>query len=977
LSTPLTVEACKTETVDIVADISTDATASAEHNIAIELPSDFQSNAKDVNGNFPLRGNTFRVATVTSGKVTVDFRTVSPDEVEVGDKSVVVGKFELSTDSVEDQTIYAMTLEQNGTISDGNITNIRIARTDGTVLTNTVASTEGDFATLTFDPPFTIIQGDKITLEVLADVVGGAGDTVQIDFEEESDIFAVGSLYGYGVNGQLYGSQVELDTDAADEVTIKAGQLTIELDGPVQQKYTRDDNDAVLANINMVAGGDPVNIRDMYVAIEGQTASGTGLGAGSDIRDVLEGVEIRNTKTGQTISAVPLNTQGTATTGDYFSNNSETWQIYRFDDFDVDGSQSWQFRVDFIDNGSTVHPMNGDTFRVHVCTEPKNTTAGTQGCDFGGLITEVETYNLVAEGATTGDDVTDVRPGGDVTGNLHRIAAPTLNVSVQGIGSADTAVKNSKNVNLFRFEARAGEAEDLLLTSAIFQADMGSLQNAQNFTLWYDSDGDSVVDTILETGVTSQGTPRTVTFNDITGGGVLLAAEESTIFEVHANIAASLTSSQLRMQFATGSTYLEAEEADNGSSLSGISTNGSSATADIVVTTALSKLYTLINQGDLFVTADSTPVRSRQLLGGTLGDSVLRLQFRAQNEDIDVTDLQLTASGTNASSIDRLELYAEGATSPFATATTSGCGSDDTPTSTFCANMESRQLVVKKGQNMDVIIRPRMKSDQQGATSGQDIELYVSQFSPVTNVTNSGAIRARGAESSNNLDANGGNATSSSGAVFIGRDTTGGANAVIRSNISDVVLSKIVSITNANPDADGKSVPTGVSAIGQFKFTAATNTNSLNGLNKATLSGVTFNIVATNVDLDGSAFKFYNKADTSTKQSCSLVGATNSSGSLVVSCMGLKASSVDTSLDSGESVTFVLEANVTNPNTGSINSTLQVSLQHFSDRAFTTYTSDSASTSGHIHWLDEDTSATDFYWIEYSETEVKSTSYQS
>lgn len=992
LSEPLMVEACETVTVDVVADFATTADTSAEHNVAVELPSDIQSNALDTEGTFPLRGNTFRIASVTSGTLEVDYRTVSPDEVEVGDEGVVVGKFELSTNSVEDQTVYSMTLEQNGTAGDGDLQNIRIARTDGTVLTNTVVSSTADFVTLTFDPPFTILEGDKITLEVLADIVGGAGDNVVMHFEEESDIFAVGSLYGFGVNGQLYGSQVSIDTTTtADTVTIQAGELTIEIDGPVQQKFTRDDDDATLANFEIATGGDGIDIRDFYVAIEAETSSGVALPTSVDISEILEDVELRNTKTGQSVSAVRLTTAGTygVSTG-----NTSTFQIYRFDDFDVDGASTWELQVDFIDNGTSAHPTNGDKFRVHACT----TVGSTATCDFGGVLgTAVTTYNLVAEGASTGDDVTDVRPGSTVTGNFQRIATPELNIAVKSIGTVDTAVKNSDNVNLLRFEARAGEAEDILFTQAIFTSGSGSLQNAQDYTLWFDSDGDGVVDTIAQSGESVQS--GNVTFDDLQGGGVLLPAEESVLFEVHADISSSLTNDDLRLRFATGATnYIEAEEADNGSSLTNLSLNGTCGTSpcEIVVTTVQSKLYSLVNQGDLFVTLDSTPTRSRQLLGGTLGDTILRLQFRAQNEDIDVTDLQLTSSGSNASSIDRLELYKDGATTAFATATVSGCGSDDVLTvnagngnatvQTFCANMENGQLIVKDGENLDVLVKPRLKNDEQGAISGQDIQLFVTKTAVSDNSTGSGAVRARGRESSSNLTANDADA-SNEGEVFIGTDSVA-TNAHIVGQVNDVVLSKITTIANANPDADNTNVPTGISPIGQFRFTAATNNNTLNGLNKATLSGVIFNVTASQVDLESGTFKFYNKADSSSKATCVVAsGSISSTGSLLVSCPNLRTASTwsagtvgDTQLESGEQSTFVLEVNIQNSKVGSTTSSIQVSIQDFTTRSTDTY----GPSTSHIDWTDEDSAAVSagttssrFKWIEYTDTVVRSTSYKS
>jgi hypothetical protein len=972
-TSPLTVSACQTVTLDIVADFDTTLTAGAEHNLALELPSDFQSNALDIEGNFPVRGNTFRIAAVTSGEVEVDYRTVSPSEVDVGDTKKVVGKFELSADSVEDQTVYSITLEQNGSASDGDITNLQIRRSDGTVLTNTVASTTADYATFVFDPPFTILEGDNITFEVVADIEGGAGETVSFHIEETGDLFAVGSLYGYGVNGQLYGSQVSIPADDADSVDIQAGEFTVELDGPVQQKFTADADDAILANIAFMTGGEALDVQDMFIAIEAETSTGAGLAVsgltGSDeIHEVLEDVELRNKKTGQTISGVRLTT-GTDVSG---STTSQTYQIYRFDDFIVEGSSDWELRVDFIENTSG-HPKSGDRFVVHLCT-----AVGTAEC-FDSLISGgTDDFNMVIEGLSTGDTVTDVRPGTTITGNYHRIASPEFTISVIGNTSAESAVKNSKNINLLRFEARAGEAEDILFTSAIFNSQSGSLLNAQNYALWVDTDGDSVVDTILEKGVAAQSSQ--VSFDELAGGGYVIPAEETVSFEVHGDISANFTNDDLQIRFATGATsFVEAEQVDDGSSLSDISINGSDATAQIKVTTANSRLWTLTNQGDLFVSKDTEPAQSRQLLGGATGDAVLRLNFRASNEDIDVTDLQINSSGSNASSVLRLDLFKQGETTSFATATVSGCGSDDVQTNwgssagtstAFCANMESQQLIIPRNDNLDVIVRPVMKTDSAGATSGQDIQFFVAKQAVSNSATGSGAVRARGLQSSLNLTANDADSTAD-GEVFIGRTAVATTNLNVVGNPNEVVLAKITSIANAG--AASGVIPSGsAQPIGSFRFTAAANSNSLNGTNKATLSGVIFTVSATNVDMAGGDFKFYNASDASTKATCTIITSQASgSGSLGVQCASLPSSNVNTVIESGQSATFVLEATVSNPNiTG--NSTLQVSVTDFSSISNATF----GSSASHISWLDQDTSSTTFYWIEYTGgTVVNSTSW--
>jgi hypothetical protein len=194
-------------------------------------------------------------------------------------------------------------------------------------------------------------------------------------------------------------------------------------------------------------------------------------------------------------------------------------------------------------------------------------------------------------------------------------------------------------------------------------------------------------------------------------------------------------------------------------------------------------------------------------------------------------------------------------------------------------------------------------------------------------------------------------------------------------------------------DSNNKStlntaIPTGTQRqIGQFKFSTAAANNLKNGTNKWTLSGVIFNVNATNVALGTgdntaaatSTFKFYNKADQTVKATCTAAATSTSgagsSGSLVVTCRNLQTtSSVLTQIDPGTDATFVLEAQVANAKiSNNSTSTLQVSLQNFTDPAAQTL----SSTDAHIVWADLENSSTvtKFNWVEYPETSVNGTSY--
>lgn len=1022
---PLVVKKGQTVTVDVAVDFTSSATTASEHTATVELASDFISNAKEVKGNFPVRGATFRVAAVAAGSVSVAYRSVTPSQIKVGDKAALVGKFEFSLDPTEDQTIYSVTLENDGTTSDGDIVNLQIVRTDGTVVANTVAATIADFATFVFDPPLTILEGDKLTLNVKADIVGGAAKTVKMHFDESSDIFAVGSLYGYGVSSQLYGSLVQLPTETTTlptTVNIDAGQFTININGPTTQNYTPDDDDAVLANISFDSGGqEDVDIEELYIAIQGTTATGAEFSVGragaasyDEPREALQGVELRSKTTGRTISGIIPDTSSAVWTGSNSPGSTAgAYTIYRFDDFTIAGKEQYEFRVDFLDNSATTNaaPKNGDRFRIHICGEPtyvldsaNNLTSNSTTCDFSGLVTASTTYQMKVTGVSTNDRIGDVRPRGTISGNFQDIKTSALTLTGRPQASTDVSVSNAKNINLLRFEARASEAKDVLLTDIIFYAGAGSLNNGNNYALWVDTNADGNVDTVLESGVaSSNGSPATITFSKIQNGGYVVPKETTVVFEVHGDIASSLTSSTLQLQFATGSTFVQAEEADNGSSLSNLyctnpsgtqrpcpsgTTNALSA-SQIVVSLASSTVYSLRSQGDLYVSKSTNPIRNRQLLGGKLEDEILRLQFHAEYEDIDVTDLIFTGSGTTVSAngfgnnVDSLELYKVGATTPFGTATVGGCSSTtDVLSNSMCANLDNKQFVVPRGADVDILVRPRMKTDEQGAHSGSGVLLYIDPTA--TSWSGSGAVRARGLQSSNNLSGSDGDATAE-GEVFIGR-TTVGVNAEIEGNLNRVVLSKVVSITNANPDPNGTAIASGTQPIGQFKFTAATHGNTKNGSNDWTLSGIIFNVNATNVLLGdstqvtpaGTDFRLYNKANNSVKAVCQAPATSTSanaqSGSIVVICGDVAAAGVNTELNSGEDQTFVLEALVSNPKIANTNSTLQVSLTSFTSSTATTMTS----ATNHIMWKDKDSGySTNFFWVDYPETTVNSTSYQS
>ncbi|TSC57404.1 MAG: conserved repeat domain protein [Candidatus Peregrinibacteria bacterium Greene0416_19] len=620
-----------------------------------------------------------------------------------------------------------------------------------------------------------------------------------------------------------------------------------------------------------------------------------------------------------------------------------------------------------------------------VLWKPGSLKSGEASTGTISFMTTAKTPELVSGSMAVSSGTTDPNPANNQSPTVFTTVVAqqqkgTIDVAVKSIGTADVAVKNQKNVNLFTYEVRAS-GRDTLLTGTQFVASQGNLNNAQNYNWWVDTDFDNKVDTIIEKGVPAMN--GTVRFDKPVGGGFVIPVDKSVRFEVHTDIAPSLVPGQEMLQLAfdtKASDYIQAEDVNTGGPLVGIKTDGQGS-GDITVVTTPSITYMLKSNGSLYVQKDTVPVRSHQLLAGATGDEVLRLTFHAEYEAADVTKIHLSPEGGSAQSVDRFELYLEGALTPFATATVGGTGSDDVPPGTFTANMQSQQLLIPKGQDVKVLVKPRLKSDVDGAVIGKAVKLFLSEDPVIDAATGRGAVHARGLSSSNNYAGNDGDAMDE-GEVFIGTSTPA-ANVRIVGIGHTVVFSKTVGIVNANPDPNGTPVPVGVSAIGLLKHIVAANVNSKNGLNKQAYDGFIYNVNATNVSIATDSFAIYNKANSTVKAYGTVLNTDGTpvttltvTGSFLVLFDHLLDSSVNTVIDQGTDATFVVEANILNPKVTNQASTLQVSLQNFNDSSYGAF----GAQGSHVKLKDRDNSpatSRDQFWIEYADSVVKSTSYQS
>ena len=533
-----------------------------------------------------------------------------------------------------------------------------------------------------------------------------------------------------------------------------------------------------------------------------------------------------------------------------------------------------------------------------------------------------------------------------------------LGIDQQKTGVISTIARGQQDVTLVKFTA-ASNRQNVILTSLTFTALQGSLAYAQHYSLLLDSNNDGSYETTLQAeGKMDSGK---LIFEMIGTGakGIVLQKDRSYSFLVNADLVSTLSPVTLELGFATTlSDYVEAQGAEDGITLTGIETDGScpSDNCFIVVNTVTGGGVNVVDRGNLYVTEDTTPVRSHILLGGTHTDELMRLRFRAENEDVDVREIRFDGVST---SIDSLRLYAvtPGGTvdlesAPLARASHGQCPSQ--PTTRFCIEFPLNVFVVPANQELTLVVAADMKTDTMGAVSGQTVTLSIASATDSTNL----AVEARGKVSLENLKQNDGSANAS-GEIYIGKSSPS-ANAAITGKTHDVSLAEIAAITREGP-AQTLAIPTGMTAIGSFRIQAAAHSNSQNGSNNVILQSMTFHVSAIGVELDAASFKLRTQNAADTTLACT---GGQTTGSFDVTCSSINSSSVQSRLGSGEFVVYQLQANVTNPAAGTGNRTLYIEIPTLGQRTVT----------NSITWTDE---ITTFTWVDLNQTSVQGTIFKN
>ena len=265
----LTVPANGSKTVTLTASVGTSATVMAQIRYGLASASAINASAT-FTGNFPVIGNSFTIVPAGQlGSLNVSkFGTPDKTSVKTGDKDVVLEKFTVSAGSNEGVTITKIVVTNGSaaTISDSDVSNIRIRKTDGTVVAGPLTFTNKK-ATFVLSSPITLQKGESVNLEVVADIAGDSSSNGRIIQAQ----IAAGDVVGTGLNS---GTNITSSgSTTGTQITIGLETLTVSMSSSHPQGanaiFVKTTNKKTLAAWDVRANGGNVILSQVKIKGDG------------------------------------------------------------------------------------------------------------------------------------------------------------------------------------------------------------------------------------------------------------------------------------------------------------------------------------------------------------------------------------------------------------------------------------------------------------------------------------------------------------------------------------------------------------------------------------------------------------------------------------------------------------------------------------------------------------------------------------
>lgn len=601
LNEPLTIKSGQTRTYTIA--INRPSSASDGGDIVKMAVMAVDAGSATVSGALPVVGSPITMnSSLTIGTATLTRGVNDPGTgatKEIGTAGYIFTALRVTAGSAEDVKVKWVSMNQSGSAATTDLKNVKV-NFDGTDYPITI-SADGKYYTANFGDGVTITKGNTKEFYVKGDIESGTNRGIDFDLYRYTDLYVVGSQFGYGLTPTATDSgDSSTDDDGtlqatnpvwdAYEATVGAGSLTVTKSTAVPaQNIAVNLNEQPLGAFDVEVKGEDVNVTSLIVRVSANKND-------TSVTEVdYSQVALYDNTTGKVVGG-PLDGSGTA----------DAEMIFTFTDsitFPI-GKRAYLLK------GKLSTDFDSDTL-ISASTTPNGWTA---------------------TGAVSGNTITP-SPTTAVTGNSYTVKTATSSISLSNEPANQNVVAGTTGFTFAKilFDGTSS-GEDVRFTSAQFalETDTGS-SNPTNCQLF---DGTTALNTGTNVQNPTSDGQKTFTLdkNLVIPKGTLKTV--SLKCDVPANLTADDT---IEWKINIGATF-GATGLTSGNTVTPTLNNGSNANS-----TDNNNKMTIKSGGTLSIALDgSSPSVRLAQSGQEVVLSVLRIT--GTNEDINVKQIALQLS---------------------------------------------------------------------------------------------------------------------------------------------------------------------------------------------------------------------------------------------------------------------------------------------------------------------------------------------
>jgi len=216
----LSIAAGSFKTLDLMVDLTAGAIPTANVALGVEAATDVTASVT-ASGTFPIRGSTMSIASAAFGGLTVTAGVNPPITIpRVGENDRVLANYVISSGAVEDLVVQSITITEQGTAADGDVTDIKLK--SGTELIGAVTSFGNRRAVVVVNKA--LARGASLQLQLTGDITSGATRTIWPALVGPDAVVAKGTVSGVLFIAPVAGLNVR---PAAATAPIQGGGLTV------------------------------------------------------------------------------------------------------------------------------------------------------------------------------------------------------------------------------------------------------------------------------------------------------------------------------------------------------------------------------------------------------------------------------------------------------------------------------------------------------------------------------------------------------------------------------------------------------------------------------------------------------------------------------------------------------------------------------------------------------------------------------